>query len=273
MNNNKEFINLLGIFEEKRKEIKREFKDYPSREEYAKDIAACFMPCAKAILAGHFRMVNNTEGKEHVREIYPTAIELYYHEEGDNRFKDPIMYHTNDRKNYDYYIEKNGQLKESKSKTPIYFDRRGIDSLPYFPIGSLNPHSSGIDVTFENSKERYRASFLIREYDICFYDGSAPCELTPVHVKNSTDIYEDMLVNGIPLFEADWIEWVDGELLSDDEVKQRWRRNVPDYVKVQCEGYPELWKKNTEIGDGLYFSGAGSIKYKKCPLNWQFAKK
>lgn len=273
MKNNKEFIKLLDCFEEKRKELKREFKDYPSREEYAKDIAACFMLCAKVILGGHFRVVNNTDGKEHIREIYPTAIELYYHEEGDNRFKDPIMYHTNDRKNYDYYIEKDGRLKESKSKTPNYFDRRGIDCLPYFPVGSLNPHSSGIDVTFENPKERYRASFLIREYNLYFYNKSVPCEHNPVLVKNSTDIYDDMIINGIPLFDADWIEWIEGRLLSDDEIKQCWRRNVPDYIKVQCEGYPELWKKKIYIGDGLSFSGSGGVKYKKCPLNWQFARK
>ena len=38
-------------------------------------------------------------------------------------------------------------------------------NVPYFPPeGSVFPHRSGVDITFENEAEEYRASFLIRAY-------------------------------------------------------------------------------------------------------------
>ena len=115
------------------------FPSLSEREDYAKVIGQCFLECARGILAGHFKVSGKIAGKTVVREIYPTAIELYYHEEGAGRFKDPIMYHTNDRKRADH---------------PDFFDKRGIESIPYFPVGSLNPHTSGIDITFENPENR-----------------------------------------------------------------------------------------------------------------------
>ena len=62
------------------------------REEYAKVIGDCFMPCAQSILAGFFTVTNQVGGEMVIREIHPTAIELYYHEEGDERFKDHGSY-------------------------------------------------------------------------------------------------------------------------------------------------------------------------------------
>ena len=209
------------------------------RLKYADTIAGCFLHCAKRVLAGYFKVQS--------RKIYPTAIELYYHEEGTGRFKDPIMYHTNDRK-----------LAEHVD----YFVKRGITELPYFPLGSLNAHTSGIDVTFENSQEQYRASFLIREYEVDYGDGIKHL------VRNSTDIYDDMLIAGIPMQDIDWIEWCDGEILKEEDIVRRWRRNVPDYRMV--EGVTNRWIKNTEDEPSFVSSG---VHYAKCPFNWQFARK
>lgn len=205
------------------------------RQKYADAIAECFMPCAQNILAGSFT-VNNGNTK---RTIRPTAIELYYHEEGPGRFKDPIMYHTQDRKSQ-------------------YLDSRGISLLPYFPMGNMNPHTSGIDITFENPSDQYRASFLIREYELICDDGN------PIQVMNSTDIYDDLLINGISLDDADWIEWCDGEAIPVERIERTWRRNVAEY-----EERDGVWKKNDKVADRKSFS-IGGVRYVKCPFNWQF---
>lgn len=246
MQNENRFKEHLMLFKGKRKEAK--FPSPNNRKNYADVIAECFIPCAKYILAGHFKV---TKG-DSIRNIYPTAIELYYHEEGSGRFKDPIMYHTNDRK-----------LSEHED----YFSKRGIPELPYFPFGSFNPHTSGIDVTFENQNEHYRASFLIREYDVEYLNREGAGK--KLHVKNSTDIYDDMLLAGIPIVETDWIEWCDGErALNEEEIVRKWRKNVADYRPKK--GELGKWEKNPE-GDKLFSSSEG--RFAKCPFEWQFAKK
>ena len=226
-------------------EANRKASVFPSadeREAYANAIADCFMPCARAILSGHFVVVDSD--RKAIREIFPTAIELYYHEEKEGGFKDPIMYHTNDRK---------------KTDGTSYFATREIDKVPYFPIGSMNPHTSGIDITFENPEEQYRASFLIREYSISFNGGPL------IPIKNSTDIYDDMLIYGITFGDADWIEWVDGKSLDTLNVVRGWRRNVAKYE----EKTPGVWGKK-EVPQGRNSFTIGKYTYEKCPFDWQF---
>lgn len=245
----------------------REFEDcrsktvFPSpneREEYAKKIAECFKPCAQWILAGHFVVKNKVGGKTSVREIYPTVIELYYHEEGNGKFKDPIMYHTNDRKWYEFYKDKYEEYKDRPGRKS-YFDKRRITELPYYPLGYLNPHPSGIDVTFENAEKQYRASFLIREYEASFDGGKR------IPIPNSTDLYDDMLLNGISTDENNWIEWADGDapVTLAEPIP---RKNVSAYVKYNDS--PELWKKvKAEI-----FNPNKPV-FKNCTFNWQFKAK
>ena len=60
-------------------------------------------------------------------EIYPIEIEFYYHDEEKGTIIEPQMYH--------------------------------IKELPYFPIGSLCPNRSGVDMTFER-EGKYRASVV-----------------------------------------------------------------------------------------------------------------
>ena len=154
------------------------------------------------------------------------------------------MYHANDRKRAD---------------NQDYFSNRGFNSIPYYPFGSLNPHTSGIDITFENPKEQYRASFLIREYEVDYGKG------IKIPVKNSTDIYDDMLISGICLDNADWIEWCDGLLVDDSDIIRKWRKNVPDYRPKADK--PGEWEKNPD-GDNTFSSAGG--RFAKCPFNWQF---
>ena len=245
----------LALFEKKRKDCKTAFNG--DREEYAKEIARWFLPCAQWILDGHFVVKNSVANLTVVREIHPTALELYYHEEATDGFKDPIMYHTDDRKKQDH-------LRYPWHED--YFEARGIQTLPYFPFGSLNPHPSGIDVTFENPTKRYRASFLIREY-IVKYEGENGKIKT---VVNSTEIYDDMLISGIPQNNNDWLEWVDGTRLAIEEIEQRGRRNVAEYVPDYS--VPGLWNKNTEI-EGRDSFKLGKDRFVKCPFQWQFRRK
>ena len=240
-------LNILKIFEILRSERIEQFPSSVDRKAYADAVASCFMPCAQRILAGCFQVHIPIGGDAIKREIYPTAIELYYHEEGEGRFKDPIMYHTDDRK-----------LSEHKE----WFVNRGITELPYFPLGNLNPHTSGIDVTFENPRERYRASFLIREYNVVYDSGKKRM------VKNSTDIYDDMLPGGMPWCGDDWITWCDGGVLDETDIVRRWRRNVPDYR--QTTDGSGRWEKNP---DGEPSFAATGMRYAKCPFDWQFARK
>ena len=128
MKNNASLKKHLLSFEENRKKSISSFPSPDERAAYANAIAECFVPCAKKIFAGHFEVKDNESGV--VREIHPTVIELYYHEERVGGFKDPIMYHTKDRKYYDYYVGKNGELKTPKS--PSYFNIRGINNVPFF---------------------------------------------------------------------------------------------------------------------------------------------
>ena len=243
-------IKHLQLFEENRKKSVSSFPSPEKRVDYAAAIAKCFIPCAKKILAGHFEVKNKVSGVNISRKIYPTVIELYYHEEDPGGFQDPIMYHTDYRKRSD-----------KKAKGETYFTLTELDKLPYFPIGSLNPHTSGIDVTFENAEKHYRASFLIREYNVIYENKK---ERT---VKNSTEIYDDMLFNGITQDNAAGIEWVDDN--EDIQLKKPdWRRNVPDYEKDPEN--PEVWIKKKASGEGTFT--VGKYSYAKCPLNWQFAK-
>lgn len=242
MKNYDGLISILKQFEDQWDIHHNQFPPGDRRMQFSEAIAMCFEPCAEKILAGHF-MVKSQEGnRPAIRIIQPTAIELYYHEEGEGRFKDPIMYHTNDRKVWS---------KEN------YFKDRGIEGLPYYPIGSLNPHTSGIDITFESAKKRYRASFLIREYKVTYEGGKT------VMVVNSTEIYDDMLLNGIMLDTADWIEWHEGT--EEVEVVRNWRRNVPKYRQV--EGEPNRWEPDP---DGMDTFSTSKGRVAKCPFNWQF---
>ncbi len=148
-------------------------------DEYLKfsKLSEMFSIIAKRVFFGGYFQINDA------RRIYPEELEFYYHEEANDGLKDPVMYHTEDH--------------EKKS-------------LPYFPLGAFNFHVSGLDVTFENKEKQYRASFLIRGYKVCEYDGKEWKETKSLE-NRSTYIYEDMLMN-IPIFCGINIRWIDEHL-------------------------------------------------------------
>ena len=177
---------ILKQFEQKRKELIRD-------GQWGKNaVADCFEPCAKEILCNGFFLVNN----KYIIDL--GAIELYYHEE-EGDIKDYIMYHTN----------------AHSSKSKLFELNRGF---PYFKFGSFNLHQSGVDVTFENPKEKYRASFLIRSYRVIREENELN-DFTIPFDKCSTHIFDDMFFNGIMFDKQNELsmEWVKCQKQGDIE--------------------------------------------------------
>ncbi|MGN0033264.1 MAG: hypothetical protein ACI358_05755 [Candidatus Limimorpha sp.] len=218
-----------------------EFKD---ENEKLEKLESKFEEIAKEVICGGCFEING------IRRIYPLEIEFYYHEEGEDGLKDPVMYHTDDHEN---------------------------KKLEYYPLGSLNCHVSGIDVTFENEAKQYRASFLIRKYKVCEYKNEKwevvedkECE------ERSTYIYEDMFMS-IPLFDGVNIKWVSSE--SDNttkEILRKQRKNVAEYEKDNDGKYKKVeiskeeYDKLSDNEQEEYFSYSEK-KLKKCNRMWTYS--
>lgn len=90
--------------------------------------------------------------------------------------------------------------------------------IEYFPIGSLHPHRSGVDVTFER-KGSYRASFLIREYQI-----------EENIIKSPSYLCEDLIgYTGCILGDGPRIIWVDDQYDDSLNLLKNARINVRAY--------------------------------------------
>lgn len=145
-----------------------------------------FEDIAKAsIYGGHFRVNDDYN-------IYIHEIEFYFHSENESEstIHDWAMYHRN---------------------------HKGIN-VDYFPVGSLHPHRSGIDVTFER-KDSYRASFLIRKYRI----GDKV-------IKMPSYLREDLLgYTGCILGDGPHISWIDDDYKNTPVLLRGIRMNLSAY--------------------------------------------
>lgn len=218
--------------------------DIKDEKEKLSSLSMQFEAIAKDVILGGCFEING------MRRIYPLEIEFYYHEEGENGLKDPVMYHTDDH--------------EGKQ-------------LDYYPLGSLNCHVSGIDVTFENTEKQYRASFLIREYRVEEYvEGEWVNK--KVREKRSTYIYEDMFMN-IPLSDGINVKWVDVKPINPaEDIYSKPRINVAEYksdndgkftkVEISEDEYNKLSKNEKDN----YFSYSGR-KLKRCKRMWNYYMK
>lgn len=92
--------------------------------------------------------------------------------------------------------------------------------VPYFPKeGSLYPHRSGVDYTFENEEERYRASFLIRSYQ---YEAGGEI------INNPTYLWEDLFGYNSIAGHGLTIRWVDTGVNVCPKIGQGKRINLKD---------------------------------------------
>ena len=126
-----------------------------------------FWSIAEVALYGGYFLVNGET------RIYPVEIEFYLFVEDAPTGKwqqDANMYH------------------------------KGKD-VPYFPKeGSLYPHRYGVDYTFENEDDKYRASFLIRSYR---YKAGGEVIKNPTYLWEDLFGYNSIAGNGLT------ISWVD----------------------------------------------------------------
>ncbi len=167
---------------------------------------------AEQFLYGGYINIRGMNGAKSIdRKIYCTSIEFYYHEckeaqlDDASRITDYIMYHIKDI-----------------TTTELPKDWR--DSV--LIAGSLHAHKSGVDVTFEDSKDRFRASILIREFVVIEDDKH-------VHIapeKHSTFIIHELL-EGIPIHvqgKPMRTQWIDLPLIAEVSIKCCARTGVPE---------------------------------------------
>jgi hypothetical protein len=178
-----------------------------------------FKTIAQVILSGHFEVQSNND-KECVK-VYPTTVEMYFHEEREGKYiKDFIVYH------------RNGKIKDDNKLRRV---EDGKD-IKYYPLGVLNTHPSGIDITFESEKRRFRASALIRAFNV---ENGKTSKVTGVQYVNqkevdidgrSTYIY-DALFSQFSILDGFSVRWVDCE--SEKKLKTISnpvkRKNVYEY--------------------------------------------
>lgn len=208
-----------GLSEDERKSIDRN------------EVPETFYKIARAILSGHFTVTGNNETDI---KVFPTCVEMYYHEEAPDGIKDYIVYHRNSK----------DEIKRHVSK-------------PLFDLGILHNHVSGIDITFERKdyKNQFiRASALIREFraeGIKDKEGNDEC---------STHLY-DVLFSQFNIFGGFTVRWHDGVNDDKKEISYDVRRNV---AKYDDNGNKIKESENCEerkTSDG---------KYVQCEREWQF---
>ena len=207
-----------------------EFQD--SRRNKGIGLEKSFEKLAKYLLyGGHFHCSERYD-------LYITSVEFYYHEEiGDNdkRIVDPIMYHRN--------------VKDK----PV---------VPYLNVGTLYPHWSGVDITFEDEKLQYRASALIRSYRIV---QLKPERLELKESDLSTYVY-DYLFDGLSVDKKETaINWIDDKvILSNCKVNAYKRKNVNlfKYNYEKTEDEPSSKHDNEFI----------KIKNKQDSRRWRFVR-
>lgn len=197
-----------------------------------------FMDLAKYLIYGGY-----FECSERNR-LYITSVEFYFHEEEscfENRIVDPIMYHRN---------------KTWKTKRDKY-------EPAYFKVGTIYPHQSGIDITFEKPKE-YRASALIRSFNINnqMKDGKL------IEDDRSTLVY-DYLFDGYSVEGSD-LKWRPVENNNGD-IKQYPRKNVNVFKIVDFDFVSDglIEGKHYRYHDGEYVK---MLATKDVEREWRFVK-
>ena len=188
----------------------KDFKNLETKH-LLKYVPESFKNIARAILDGYFEV--RVEGHI-VRKIYPSCVEVYYHEEsGTDAIKDFIVYHRDRPKKF------NAQ--------PSLFKHCVV-----------NTHQSGVDIAFEhealinNQNVQVRASALIRRFRVEVLDAEYDVDTVDIDVSKidgrSTYFYNALFSN-LPIFEGFSIKWVDGAE-RNDELTMNFRQNVMPFV-------------------------------------------
>ena len=148
------------------------------------ELSTIFEKLAPNFLYGGYIQVHNEY------KVFIRTVEFYFHSEKDHGVHDPIVYHRNGR---------------------------DLEYVPYFPLMTLHAHTSGFDITFESEKGKYRASALIRSYEVknkadeYLTWNKEKCNFvnTKQYGYNKQSTYLYALLNGFPLGNDNGIMWVD----------------------------------------------------------------
>lgn len=206
------------------------------REELSrKDTPMVFREIAQTVLSGYFKVTKGNDENDMVK-IYPTCVELYFHEEQEDGIKDYIVYHRNIGK----------KLKS------------------VFPLGILHNHVSGIDVTFEqgdDAEHAIRLSVLVREFRVDVSNKKTDIyqnddwDNKNYIVKYPTHLY-DAIYSQYSIFDGGFkIEWNDGEETLKLKAESEYRINVPNYIKLGNKMIKEPYasgKKEVKTKTGDY---------------------
>ena len=159
---------------------------FNAREADAESILGEFRKIAETVFFGGYFLVNGET------RIYPVDIEFYMY--GEKKKEEPWM----------------------QDKKMIH-RKTGNEVVSYFPnTGSFFPHTFGIDVTFENLVQEYRASFLIRSYR----KNDEAVETHPTYLWD--DLFGEAAFSGSGLS----VIWVDDESGEPKEVCNCTRLNL-----------------------------------------------
>ena len=189
------------------------------------ELQSMFEKLAPAFLYGGYIKVRNDY------KVYIRTVEFYFHSENKNGIHDPIVYHRNGR---------------------------DLEKVPYFPFMCLHAHSSGFDIAFESESEGFRASALIRSFEIKNNKGKylvwdknlSMFTDSEKYEKNTQSTYLYILLNGFALGNHNDITWED-DPRDSRKVSSKTRQNVFQ-SKSELEYKP--------------------IKGKKCERKWSFTR-
>ena len=188
-----------------------------------KELQSIFSELAPAFIYGGYIKVRDDY------KVYLKTVEFYFHSENPDGIHDPIVYHRNGR---------------------------DLEKASYFPFMSLHAHSSGFDITFESKVEGYRASALIRSYELVdMQDGKFLRWDTKkrMFVKsdkyccNIQSTYLYALLNGFSLGNENDIRWIDEPREQTKIIIQKPRQNVFqsmsewEYIKIKGKRCKREW--------------------------------
>lgn len=203
--------NLIDM--EKLIESLKQFEEKVNVVSNETELQSIFKELAPAFLYGGYIQVRNDY------RVYIRTVEFYFHSEKDSGIHDPIVYHRNGR---------------------------DLEEVPYFSIMTLHSHDSGFDITFESEKDTYRASALIRAYEVkdkegkyLEWDKKSMFLKYPTYKYNTQSLYLRKLLNGFSLGNGNEVKWVDAPREQTLSITDKKRQNVyqfdPEGNKVKCD--------------------------------------
>lgn len=183
------------------------------------DLSSKFNDLADNFLYGGYIQVRNEY------RIYIQTVEFYFHSEKEDGIKDPIVYHRNGN---------------------------GLDEVPYFPLMTLHAHISGFDITFENPTLQFRASALIRAYEIKSKDGKylywnvskEAFEKSDTYKCNTQSTYLYSFLNGFAL--TDKAETPEQQIIWIDSPREKCIAPQPGKRRISPKAINKWRYKNNE---------------------------